>query len=121
MIGFSINISAVFGISFNSVSRPLAKRARFDRKFAASGYFSGTMSRVIVKNLPKKMSEERLREIFSAQGEITDIRMVKTPGGLFRRFAFVGYKTEKHAETAVKFFDKSFIDTSKLEVVISQV
>lgn len=75
------------------------------------------MSRVIVKNLPKKITEGRLREIFSFDGEITDIRMVKTPGGQFRRFAFVGYKTEKQAETAVKFFNQSFIDTSKLEVV----
>jgi multiple RNA-binding domain-containing protein 1 len=78
------------------------------------------MSRVIVKNLPKNITEGRLREVFSAVGEVTDVRLLKTARGQFRRFAFVGYKTEKQAGAAVSFFNQSFIDTSKLEVEIAK-
>jgi hypothetical protein len=33
--------------------------------------------------------------------------------------AFVGYKTAEEAGAAVKFFDRSFIDTSRLAVEVS--
>lgn len=36
-------------------------------------------SRIIVKNLPKKITEERLKRHFEAKGSITDVRLAKTP------------------------------------------
>jgi RNA recognition motif-containing protein len=35
-------------------------------------------SRVCVKNLPKHVDEKRLREHFSAKGEVTDAKIMKT-------------------------------------------
>jgi RNA recognition motif-containing protein len=35
-------------------------------------------SRIIVKNLPKHVDERRLREHFSAKGEVTDAKVMRT-------------------------------------------
>lgn len=35
-------------------------------------------SRIIVKNLPKHVDESRLREHFSAKGEVTDAKVMRT-------------------------------------------
>ena len=35
-------------------------------------------SRIIVKNLPKHVDESRLREHFSAKGEVTDAKIMRT-------------------------------------------
>ena len=36
-------------------------------------------SRIIVKNLPKHLTPQRFREIFSSHGEITDVKFAKLP------------------------------------------
>ena len=64
------------------------------------------------------MKEERLRSIFSEKGQITDCSLKYTKGGAFRKFAFIGYKRKEEAEHAVQFFNKSYIDTSKIVVRI---
>ena len=75
------------------------------------------MSRLIVKNLPENIKETRLREIFSNHGgEITDLKLCFTKKGVFRKFAFVGYKTDGDASGAVKALNKTFIDTAKIVV-----
>ena len=76
------------------------------------------MSRLIVKNLPKNITEERLRTIFAEKGQITDLKLKYTKNGVFRRFAFVGFKTHTEAERALKHFNNTFIDTSKIQVDI---
>eukprot|EP00128_Syssomonas_multiformis_P011643 Colp12_sorted_trinity150504_noHs@33144 len=78
------------------------------------------MSRIIVKNLPKHITPERLREHFAQKGEITDVKLAKTDKGVFRRFGYIGFKTEKEAEDAVDYFNKTFVDTSKIEVEIAR-
>ena len=78
------------------------------------------MSRLIVKNLPKSIKEERFRSIFSAKGDITDLRLVHTKDGKFRRFGFVGFKEEKAAAAALNYFNNTFIDTSKIQVEIAR-
>ncbi|XP_032220437.2 probable RNA-binding protein 19 isoform X2 [Nematostella vectensis] len=78
------------------------------------------MSRLIVKNLPQNIKEDYFRSIFGAKGEITDIKLCRTKDGKFRRFGFVGYKTEKQAENALKYFNNSFIDTSKIQVDLAR-
>ncbi|XP_042146692.1 probable RNA-binding protein 19 isoform X1 [Ixodes scapularis] len=76
------------------------------------------MSRIIVKNLPKRVKEDRLREFFSSKGTITDLQLKYTKEGVFRRFAFVGYKDEAQAAVAKEYFHNAYLDTSKLQVDI---
>lgn len=76
----------------------------------------GTMSRLIIRNLPKNIKEERVRSIFAAKGELTDVKLCHTKDGKFRRFGFIGYKTEDQAKDALQHFNSSFIDTSKITV-----
>ncbi|CAN7985348.1 unnamed protein product, partial [Ixodes hexagonus] len=76
------------------------------------------MSRIIVKNLPKRVKEDRLREFFSSKGTITDLQLKYTKEGVFRRFAFVGYKDEAQAAAAKEYFHNAYLDTSKLQVDI---
>ncbi|KAI5968404.1 MRD1 [Candida margitis] len=78
------------------------------------------MSRLIVKGLPKYYTEENLKNHFSQQGEVTDVKLVKAKNGESRRFAFIGYKSNESAEKAVKFFNKSFIDTARIDVQIAK-
>ncbi|XP_037514076.1 LOW QUALITY PROTEIN: probable RNA-binding protein 19 [Rhipicephalus sanguineus] len=76
------------------------------------------MSRIVVKNLPKKVKEERLREFFSTKGTVTDLQLKYTKEGVFRRFAFVGFKDEAQAAAAKEYFNNAYLDTSKLQVEI---
>ena len=76
------------------------------------------MSRLIVKNLPKNITEERVKTIFAEMGQITDLKLKYTKSGVFRRFAFVGFKTHTEGERALKHFNNTFIDTSKIQVDI---
>ena len=73
-------------------------------------------SRLCVKNVPKHVNEARLREHFASQGEVTDVKIVRTTDGVSRQMAFVGFKTETMATGALKYFDRTFIDTSRIEV-----
>ena len=78
------------------------------------------MSRLIVRNLPKNIKEERIRSVFEAKGELTDVKLCYTKDGKFRRFGFIGYKTEEEAKSALNHFNKSFIDTSKIFVDVAK-
>lgn len=74
------------------------------------------MSRIIVKNLPKRISADRLKEVFSSKGEITDLQLKYTKQGVFRQFAFIGFKTNEEAQNAVKYFNNTYVDASKISV-----
>ncbi|XP_055681247.1 probable RNA-binding protein 19 [Lutzomyia longipalpis] len=76
------------------------------------------MSRLIVKNLPKKITDQRIRELFGQKGRITDVQLKYTKEGIFRRFCFVGYETDEEAQKALSYFNGSFVDTSKVTVEI---
>ena len=71
-------------------------------------------SRLIVKNLPPKTSEEKLKQSFSSHGLITDIQLKYTKDGKFRNFAFVGYKTEEEAQRAQSYFNNSYFGAVKI-------
>ncbi|KAI9291291.1 RNA-binding domain-containing protein [Neoconidiobolus thromboides FSU 785] len=77
-------------------------------------------SRVIIKNLPKHLKEDRLREHFQKQGHVTDVKLMKKSDGTSRKFAFIGFKTEKEAKAAVRYFNNTFIDTSKITLEIAK-
>uniref|UniRef100_A0A1A7X914 Probable RNA-binding protein 19 n=2 Tax=Iconisemion striatum TaxID=60296 RepID=A0A1A7X914_9TELE len=74
------------------------------------------MSRLIVKNLPNGMKEERFKSMFAAFGTVTDCSLKFTKDGKFRKFGFVGFKSEEDANRALKHFNKSFVDTSRVTV-----
>ncbi|KAF4790017.1 putative RNA-binding protein 19 [Turdus rufiventris] len=63
-----------------------------------------------------QMKEERFRKLFGAFGTLTDCCLKYTKDGRFRKFGFIGYKSEDEAQTALNHFNKSFIDTSRVTV-----
>ncbi|KAH9856242.1 hypothetical protein C2E23DRAFT_810772 [Lenzites betulinus] len=78
------------------------------------------MSRLIVKNLPAYLTQERLRKYFESSdgpgGTLTDVKLMLKPDGTSRRFGFIGYKSSQEAERAKKWFNKSFVDSSRIVV-----
>ncbi|XP_075069988.1 putative RNA-binding protein 19 [Mixophyes fleayi] len=74
------------------------------------------MSRLIVKNLPNGMKEDRFRDLFAAFGTLTDCTLKYTKEGKFRKFGFIGFGSEDEAKAALSHFNKSFIDTSRISV-----
>ena len=65
-----------------------------------------TNSRLIVKNLPKHLTEDRMKSHFAKNGDftVTDVKIMRK-GAKSRQFGFVGFKTERHAKEALKFFN----------------
>ncbi|XP_063769363.1 probable RNA-binding protein 19 [Pseudophryne corroboree] len=74
------------------------------------------MSRLIVKNLPNGMKEDRFRDLFAAFGTLTDCSLKYTKDGKFRKFGFIGFGLADEAKEALKHFNKSYIDTSRISV-----
>ncbi|THH23232.1 hypothetical protein EUX98_g7946 [Antrodiella citrinella] len=80
------------------------------------------MSRLLVKNLPAYLTQQRLREHFESKdgpgGTLTDVKVVLKPDGTSRRFGFVGFKTDAEAEKARKWFDRTFVGSTKINVTV---
>ncbi|XP_014209588.1 probable RNA-binding protein 19 [Copidosoma floridanum] len=74
------------------------------------------MSRLIVKNLPKNVTEDEIKDSFGEKGVITDVQLKFTEDGKFRRFGFVGYKTKEEASNALTYFNNSYFKNSKIVV-----
>jgi multiple RNA-binding domain-containing protein 1 len=72
-------------------------------------------SRLIVKNVPKHYTEERLRETFSKMGSVTDCKLMSRKGKA-RLFGFIGYKSEAEAGKAKEYFNNTYLDTSRVAV-----
>ena len=83
------------------------------------------MSRLIVKNLPSYITPTLLKEHFSQQkgphGTITDVKVILKQDGAARRFGFVGFKTDDEALKAKEWYDKTFIDSTRVRVEIIDV
>lgn len=62
------------------------------------------------------MKEERFRQLFAAFGTLTDCSLKFTKDGKFRKFGFIGFKSEEEAQRALNHFNKSFVDTSRITV-----
>jgi multiple RNA-binding domain-containing protein 1 len=70
-----------------------------------------------VKNLPKNISEAKLREHFQKSGgQVTDVKLILTERGKSRQFAFVGYATPAEASAALQHFNRSFLGTNRLVI-----
>ena len=52
---------------------------------------------------------------------MTDVRLIRKADGTSRRVAFLGFKHERDAQTARDYFDKTYLDISKLSVDIVMV
>lgn len=74
------------------------------------------MSRLIVRGLPSYLTDARLREHFSAKGAVTDVKLMRRPDGTSRKFGFVGYRSEEEAQQALDYFNRTFIDTSRISI-----
>ncbi|CAM9897496.1 unnamed protein product, partial [Ectocarpus fasciculatus] len=80
----------------------------------------GPKTRLIVKNVPKHIDEKRLWQHFAERGEVSDAKIVRTKDGKSRQFAFVGFTTESDAEEALKYYNQTFLDTSRIQVERAQ-
>ncbi|XP_015958849.1 uncharacterized protein LOC107482784 [Arachis duranensis] len=78
------------------------------------------MSRICVKNIPKYVTEDRLREFFSEKGEITDVKLMRTKDGKSRQFAFVGFRSEHEAQEAIQYFNRSYLDTCRITCEVAR-
>ncbi|XP_041979316.1 probable RNA-binding protein 19 [Aricia agestis] len=76
------------------------------------------MSRLIIKNLPNKVTVEKLKTLFGEKGEVTDVQLKYTKDGKFRNFGFVGYRTEEQAAAAREHFDGTFVNSMKISVLV---
>lgn len=70
-------------------------------------------SRLIVKGLPKHLTDGRLKAHFMSKGQVTDAKIMRK-GNKSRLFGFVGFKSEKEAIDARKYFNSTYLDTSKI-------
>jgi multiple RNA-binding domain-containing protein 1 len=80
------------------------------------GFHSAAMesSRIFVRGLPPKFTEEDVRKHFS-KFPVTDVKFFP-----HRRIGYVGYKTPEDAAKAVKYFNKTFIKLTKIFVEIAR-
>lgn len=66
------------------------------------------------------MKEERFRQLFAAFGTLTDCSLKFTKDGKFRKFGFIGFKSEEETQAALHHFNRSFIDTSRITVSLRE-
>ncbi|GAC98704.1 RNA recognition motif containing protein [Pseudozyma hubeiensis SY62] len=78
------------------------------------------MSRLIVRGLPSYLTDARLREHFSQKGAVTDVKLMRRPDGTSRKFGFVGYRSDDEAQQALDYFNRTFIDTSRISVELAK-
>ena len=74
-------------------------------------------TRIYVGNLSYGTTEERLKEVFSAYGEIASTKLITDrETGKFRGFAFVEMTTPEGTEAAIKALDGQEVDGRQLRV-----
>ncbi|KAJ2996612.1 hypothetical protein NUW58_g913 [Xylaria curta] len=72
-------------------------------------------SRIFVRGLPPTINETELRKHFSTKGHVSDIKCFPQ-----RRIGYVGFKTPQEAVAAVKYFNRSFIRMSRINVELAR-
>lgn len=61
-----------------------------------------------------KITPERFKSHFEKIGQITDAKLKYTKDGKFRKFGFIGYKSEEEANKAIDYFNNTFINATKI-------
>jgi len=73
-------------------------------------------SRIFIKGLPPSITEADFKKHFSSGGrEVTDARLFAN-----RRIGYIGYKTPEDAQSAVKYFNKTFVRMSRIGVEVAR-
>jgi multiple RNA-binding domain-containing protein 1 len=72
-------------------------------------------TRIFVRGLPPTFSDAEFRAHFAKKSEVTDVRLIP-----HRRIGYIGFKTPEDAQAAVKYFNKTYIRTSKIGVEIAK-
>ena len=68
-----------------------------------------------MRNLPFSLTKEEFSSHFAQRREITDTKLLP-----HRRIGYVGFKTPEDAVEAVKYFNKTFIRMSRLQVELAR-
>lgn len=68
-------------------------------------------TRIFVRGLPPTFTDAEFRAHFSRKNEVTDARLIP-----HRRIGYIGFKTPEDAQAAVKYFNKTYVRTSKIGV-----
>lgn len=77
-------------------------------------------SRLFVKNLPKHLNSERLRQVFEKAGaKVTDSKVI-TKDGKSRQIGYVGVQDESQAAKMIEALNNTFIDTSWIELAYAK-
>lgn len=63
------------------------------------------------------MSAQKLKETFSLKGQVTDVQLKYDKEGNFRHFGFVGYKNDDEADSALTYFNNTFVGSCKIQVI----
>jgi RNA recognition motif-containing protein len=72
---------------------------------------------VYVGNMSHEITDERLKELFAAHGEVTEVRVITDQyTGRPRGFAFVDMATEEAARTAISQLNGQTVDDRQLRV-----
>ena len=78
-------------------------------------------NRVYVGNVSFETTEDAVRELFAAHGEVTSVRMITDrETGRFRGFLFVEMATEEQAEAAIAALDGNEVDGRPLKVNVAR-
>lgn len=70
-------------------------------------------------NLPKKTSSAEIEAFFNKHNAVTDVYMLKSGKGEFRRVCFIGYKTEEEAREAQLYFNNTMFCNHKITVELA--
>lgn len=98
---------------------------RFNIEPSSFFFLKWQMSRLIVKHLPSYVTPAKLRDHFEQKkgpgGTLTDVKVSSKPDGTSRCFGFVGYKTDHEALAAQRWFNRTFIDSTRISVEVIEV
>ena len=73
--------------------------------------------KVYVGNLPFSVDDEKLREIFAAFGEVTEVQVIKDKfSGRSKGFGFVTFATKEDAEKAIAKLNDKEVEGRNLKV-----
>jgi len=114
---FVIRTNKILVYSLNSLNqRNLAKK----HSTMATPQPAPPSSRLVVKSLGKNVTDEKLSQVFSPFGELTDSRVMKNNVGKSRLFGFVGYRRVEDAVRALSTMNRTYIGSSKISVEFAQ-
>lgn len=71
-------------------------------------------SRIFVRGLPPSLDTDGFSQHFSKFADITDTKFIPR-----RRIGYVGFKTPADAAKAVKYYNKSYIRMSRINVELA--